>query len=379
MTSRLVRLWLPAVALTMGIESIQAFLPGRNPLLVDVLANAAGAGLGLLLVAALLRGRGPCGHRGFVPPLVAWGVSAAILGGTGWAFQLDPPPPPHVLQLQAELGHLEFYQGQVTAVHLGEERLDVGSYPDPGWLEARIFGGATLAVEFEVGPPPRGIAPLFSIYTGTQREVLLLGVQGSDLVVRLPYRAANLRLDRPDHRLRLAMADAAPGDRMRVLHAFHPRGEPGPAGAAGGCLRLESISGEAGNEPAPASCGLRPTLGDGWQLLLFVRGLPPSLHVALSGLWLLGLGLLAGLFAGSWRRAALAGAGLVGVGLILPWIMGSMAVLTPGQGLALLAGVAGGWGGWALSDRGRSGVQAQAAAGTRAPRTDFDTLPPPRS
>lgn len=369
------RLWLPAVALTVAIESVQAFLPGRNPLLVDVLANAAGAGLGLLLVGALRRGRPQTGRASPGPwpslALVAWVVSAAILGGTAWAFQLDPPDPPHVLQVQAELGHLAVYQGRVTDVHLGEEGLEPGTYPDPEELEARLFGGSTLAVEFAAGPPPPGIAPLFSIHTRAQREVLLLGVEGSDLVVRLPYRAANLRLDRPDHRLRRGLVDVSPGDRMRLLHVFGPLGEEGSArvgtkgaGATGACLRLEALSGASGRDLVQEACGLRPTLGEGWQLLLYPRHLGPTLQLGITVLWLLGLGLLPGLFAGSWWAAAGMGAGLAAVGILLPWITGSLAILIPGQGLLLLAGVGLGWGARAAVLLPGMADQPQVAAGT---------------
>jgi hypothetical protein len=370
-TSRILRLWLPAVALTVAIESVQAFLPGRNPLLVDVLANAAGAGLGLLLVGALLRERRPTERASPGPwpslALVAWAVSAAILGGTAWAFQLDPPDPPHVLQVQAELGHLAVYEGRVTDVYLDEEDLEPGTYPDPEGLEARLLGGSTLMVEFEAGPPPPGIAPLFSIYTRAQREVLLLGVEGSDVVVRLPYRAANLRLDRPDHRLRRGMVHVTPGDPLRLLHAFDPvrkRAFAGP-GAAGACLQLESLSNGNSRHLIREACGLRPTLGEGWQLLLFPRHLGPAVQQGISGLWLLGLGLLPGLFAGSWRAAGGVGAGLVAVGILLPWIVGSLAILMPGQGLLILAGVGLGRGARAAGvDAARRADQPKTTTGT---------------
>ncbi|MEX0843193.1 MAG: VanZ family protein, partial [Gemmatimonadota bacterium] len=71
------RAWIPAIVLTVFIETAQIFIPGRNPLLADVLANAAGGGLGILFVLVLRESL--LGERAASATPVTWGRAGAAL------------------------------------------------------------------------------------------------------------------------------------------------------------------------------------------------------------------------------------------------------------------------------------------------------------
>jgi hypothetical protein len=347
------RAWLPAVVLTTFIELAQIFIPGRNPLPIDWAANSAGGALGILLVRTLsvrLRRGGPGG--------AGWGwiaLSFATLAATTTAFQLAPPAPPHHIQITPNLGHLESYGGQVDSANLGEEVLRVGRHGDPARLEALLLGtapggssgaepeapGVALRIQARAGPPPPGVAPLVSVYTGAQEELFLLGADGTDLVLRLPYRAGRLALMRPDLRLRDALDGLDEGSPMTITSRL--------AGRAGACLSLEGPLG--GRE----ACGLRPTVGEGWALLLFpgrvARDPTGRLRPLLDGVWLLGLGALAGAFVSSVGAAVVLGGALVALGWLGPSMVGSLAYLPLWQAMVLAGGVGLGWGGMTAARR----------------------------
>lgn len=378
-----VRAWLPAVVLTTFIELAQIFIPGRNPLPIDWAANAGGGALGILLVRSLegrirrVRPGGPSWDGAWIA------LSFAALVATTMAFQIAPPAPPHHVQITPRLGHLESYKGQVEAVTLGDEVLEVGRHGNPARLETLLLGpalrghadaeadaqpetrsdlrdeaepaggSAALRIAARAGPPPSDVAPLVSIYTGAQEELFLLGADGTDLVLRLPYRAARLALTESDLRLRGALAGLEEGSPMTITSRL--------AGREGACLALHRGPGGAGSRSeGREACGLRPTLGEGWALLLFPSRVARDpwgwLRPALDGVWLGGLGGLAGAFVGSIGAAAVVAGALVAVGGLGPSLVGSLAYLPLWQAVVLVAGVGLGWSGTRAARRwGRLG------------------------
>ena len=350
--------WLPTLALTLGIEGAQLVIPGRNTLVVDAAANAAGGALGVWFVFALgaslgrgkvLRGGSLKGLvEGWVDEVLGWqraareglladllrlrhlwvGLPFGVLAATGVAFQLAPPEAPHHIQITPRLSHLAWYSGEVNAAVLAGRPLQIGRYPDPTRLEADLLGGRPLEVEFEVASRARSVAPLVSVYTAAQRELFLVGVAGDDVVVRLPYRAAPLRLDRPDLRLAGAMVRTEAGDRARLIYRAAPDG----LARGGVCLHLDDRG----------ACGLRPTVARGWGLLLYPAGLSRTVHRTVDVAWLLSLAALVGLFLRSTPAAALLGGALVGWAALVPRLLSSVAWAPPGELLLLLGGVAAG-------------------------------------
>ena len=342
-----VRAWLPTLLLTVVVEITQIFIPGRNPLLVDVLANAGGGALGVAFVAALrasvrpegVGGAGSLGGAGGS----GWGsrlwllLPFLALVGAAWAFQLAPPDPPHYLQIQPRLAHLAVYPGQVFRAELAGEPIQVGRVADAEGLEARLFRGDTLEVEVGVQPRRWGVASLVSVYTGERKEAFLLGVAADDVVLRLPFRAARLRLTAPDLRLTGALADLEEGSRARIRYWAAPEG----LAQAGACLRLDGV-GAASAPHTRQVCGLRPTVGAGWSLLYFIAGFTPGALEGTDRVWLLLLSVPVGLLLRRLRNAALLGGAAGLTAWVASWLLGSLATAPPGQVALVMGGVLGG-------------------------------------
>lgn len=337
---------LAGFALSAVVEAGQLLLPGRFTTLGDLIANTAGAGLGGLAVrwrAALLR---PSEARAGLLSLAAGAAAGAVFLATGWLLVASPTGERNWVQWSPVLGHYEAHRGRVLDARLGELSLSPGRMGAGASRAAReaLRRGAPLAVTVRLGPPPAGLAPIVSLYDDRQRENLLLGQDGDDLVLRVRYRAEDLRLRGPELRSRDALARGSAGDTVR-LTARRPR-------ADAYCLA-------AGRDER---CGLGFPPGRGWSLLAFPRGLPAAALRTLDGLWTALLFLPLGFWGvrgleGPRRRSAAVGAALAAGGLMAAPVVTPL--LAPGAAEAggALAGLASG----AL---GRRWARRQAGGGT---------------
>lgn len=328
--------WLPGLALTCFVETAQLLIPGRNPLLIDVVANAAGAAAGVVLVQLLLRAH-PLPRHLRVARAAFLSLPFLVVVATSFAFQLHVPPAPHFSQLAPNLFHTSPYPGAVTRGSVGSTALNQGRHPAPSELEDELFGGTGLRLQVDVdGAPSRARGALVSIRNASRAETFYMGIEagtgvsGDEVVVRLPYRAAPLRLDRPFLRTRLPPAlDPSFSVDYRLV-------APGRAGAAsswdgppppiGVCLAVDQDS----------VCGVRPTLGRGWGLLLSPPGVGLRFRRLLDGVWVLGLGVLPGLLLRSVTGRLVFLVGLLVTAAAAPALLNSLA-WTPASQLLLLA------------------------------------------
>lgn len=280
-----------------GIELLQTLLPGRHPSLADVVLNATGAGLGTLVYAlAATRVRSDAesapGRRGRL-----WGgaVGACFLAA-GVLLTPHAPDDDYWGQWMPDLGWMPQYDGVVLSAELNgrpmpSRRLD-RERPHRRLLE----GDWELEGRIVVGPPPEAVSPILSVYDGRQREALLVGAHRDALVFREWTIGKRLRFDAPDVRVPGAFAPLQPGDTTSI-----------GAGRAAGttCLWLGETE----------RCGVGVTPGRTWGLLLFVEGPPEPFREVTDLLWLVGLFLPVGFFAGG--RADLAAGTALGVGGLL--------------------------------------------------------------
>jgi hypothetical protein len=303
----------PAV-LTVAIELAQHFLPGRNPSLGDLLSNTLGGVLG-----ALAGSYGPWlagAPRRAVRLGFGIAVALAIAGLTLTAL-LSRPAPPGALyygQWTAELGDYDRYRGRVTAASVAGEPLSQG--PLPGWerVRALIRAGAPVHFEAIAGPPPDSLAPVLSVYDEVQREVLFIGLDGADVVVRFRRLGDVIRFDRFSHRAIGLAAGIPVGDTLRF------EVDPEPDGLL---LRLNGRQAELGE----------PGLARGWQLMIGSTPFSPSAHPWLDALWLSALFAPAGFWSYSWRSALAAALLLGALLLVLPHV----SWLTPTAPVAAIA------------------------------------------
>jgi hypothetical protein len=184
---------------TFGIEVLQlSFVTGRDASLSDLLTNSLGGASGMLL-----------GYhwRHFVFPTPGRSLFIAVLFAVTWlgiqaftvfAFERTLPRSVYYGQWAPDLGHLERYTGRIVSVTLDSTLL-----PSTRLAESRkvreLFHrpGSVLTVKALTGQPTADLAPIFSIFDDQQREIVLLGQDGRDLVYRVRTRTAQLGLRSP--------------------------------------------------------------------------------------------------------------------------------------------------------------------------------------
>lgn len=333
-------IWGVLAALAGSIEVVQLALPGRYASVADVVANAAGAGLGVLLA----RSRSRWLPAGGAPDSLAFRLAAGAAAGLVFlvsSLALGPSLPSSTWygQWTPALGHYETYGGEVREARIGDRPLPAARLAEPDSLRAALLGGAPVEVAFRGGPRTAGVAPVVAIYDEAQREVLLVGVERGDLLLRVRRRASDLRLKSPQ--LRVRGAAPGPGEETMLLARMRD-----------GSACLTGAGGESCEALAPPARG--------WSLLFgpAPRGVSGrGLDAAFAALLLVPLGLW-------WRRdgAALAGVGLAAAGAAVGALAGGAG---PGEVVTALAGGAVGVGIGAALRRGVARLSALSRARPR--------------
>ena len=145
-------------------------------------------------------------------------------------------------------GHLEWYGGRVLHVSLDGLEFLPAEHSDSRRVREQLLSGAALHVRARAGPRPPGLAPLFTIHDGHQREILLLGIDGHDIVYRYRTRAIATGFRGPEVRVRDAIRGIAWRDSLEVtVRPVH----------TGYCIRVNTTE----------HCGLGFTVGTGWAFL----------------------------------------------------------------------------------------------------------------
>jgi hypothetical protein len=320
---RLSRVCLAAALLSGAIELAQLHIPGRDPSAGDVLANTLGAAAGYVLVRYApnlieLRGRAAtwCALGAAVLPAFAVVATGALLR----------PALPHSTyfgQWTPNLGHLEWYGGQVRSAMLGQLSLPPQRLANPDTVRALLLMGTRLQLTAIAGPATTGLAPLFSIADDRYREIFLIGPDRDDLVLRYRTRSLTWRLDQPDLRFVSGLKSVHSGDSLTIA-AWRERD--------GYCMSMNGSQ----------VCHLRFTAGRGWGLLLYLGHLPPRGLLVLDAVWfailLLPVGALARSRPEAWGAASL----LVAAG-ILPLFVGLGATPLAGWIGGALGVAAGAW------------------------------------
>ena len=212
------RVALLALVLSTTIELLQFYIPGRDPSVSDVLANTCGALLGALVVGSASIWLNP--RLALASRLSRTTTILATLMCVATGLLLTPvyPDSPYFGLWTPDLGRLVQYQGRVLSATINDELIGNGpiSAADRVREALRSPDGYDLTIHAVLGPRPEGLSPLFAIADEQRREILLLGLDGDELVLRVSTRADDARLDRPELRV-AAWRQARIGDTASVI------------------------------------------------------------------------------------------------------------------------------------------------------------------
>ncbi|HEX6309646.1 MAG TPA: VanZ family protein [Longimicrobiales bacterium] len=304
---------IPVVAgalLSMGVELAQLGIPGRFSSALDVLFNSVGAAAGLVIVRKAdiwLRPRGV--WRGTLVVVSALPAIAAI----GVGSFLFAPSVPHLDlygQWTARFETMAHYSGEVLAAAVGG--MSIGSHraDAPEELRRSLLAGDTISVTFRTGEPASRPAPIFSIYDGRRREVVMIAADSTTLLFRMRMRSLEARLSQPDIRVRDALT--AESGSVSTARVWRER--------SAYCVSVD----------AARWCRLGFTVGDTWSLLYYP--VPAAVRTPLSLAWLAALAFPLGFWARTPRPTAAALAALLVLLLAIPHSAGILP--TPASQLA---------------------------------------------
>ncbi|HWZ27437.1 MAG TPA: VanZ family protein, partial [Gemmatimonadales bacterium] len=311
--------------LSISIELTQAFIPGRDTTLGDVLSNTTGTFVGFAVAAFILtqarRQVRPAG-----PTALFIALALAVIALTGLALQPAYPPSIYYGQWTANLdGGLDWYRGHVLRATLGTTPLPSRQVDNQELVRALLGKGAPLDIAAVAGPAPSGLAPLFSIYDDAEREILMIAPRRNDLVIRFWTRSLGWRLDRPYTTLAGALSGVRPGDTLQVRW-WRQDGRS--------CVMVNSRR----------DCNLGFTAGAGWSVLIYPESFGWWVHALLNAMWVGGILLPVGFFATS-RNSLLAAGVAVALGLVMvPGAVG-LSATAAWEWVGAALGIAGGvWG-----------------------------------
>lgn len=316
------------VLTTFTIEVLQlSVVSGRDASLSDLITNSIGGGIGYLL------GR-HWRQVFFTSPrislwLAAVGVAGWVLvqGFTGWALQRTLPRSVYYGQWAPVLGQFEPFTGTVVSARLDRMPLPGTRLPSSAAVrEALLTAQSVLEVRALTGTPTADLAPIFSIFDDRQREIVLLGQNGIDLVYRLRTRGGALRLRSPALRL-TGVLPTEPGARVDLRARYTP-----------GRYHLEA---EIGDKSFSQDLAL--SVSWGWTFLLPFDHAFGAEMLWLTTLWIAGLLVPVGYYAArsqavSGRTAAVTLVILLSIGLAIIPALSHLDLVHPIEWIAGIAG-----------------------------------------
>ncbi len=242
------------MAMTGAVEIAQLVIPGRFSALEDLIANSAGGLLGSVLQPRFARLLFPAPTLGNA---LAGGWSAVATAGILVpVVLLTPAVPTGPLfgQRTPALGGRPPYDGRVVSATVESMSVPNGAIDDSDRVAAALRGPHRTRLVFVAGAATSYDAPVIRV-VGEERldypEVFVIAIDRDDLLLRVRYRSDELNLDRPDFRIRHALAGRTPGDTITVDVTADERGP-------------SSIAID-GAEPI----GLHHTAARGWSALVY--------------------------------------------------------------------------------------------------------------
>lgn len=200
---RTLRVFLIVAGISLSIEAIQqAWLPGRDASLSDLLTNSIGA-----MIAAWLAHR----RTAFLlpdPRRAAWLTLAGLASwvcleaAAAWSLLPALPETTYWGQWAPDLGSLDRFTGTVLTAEVAGDSLPPHRLRESPRLRQHLLQGAGPVTATAVtGDPPDDLAPIVSVFDGQSTEIFLLGQRRTEAFFRLRTRVSSLRLRPPAIRI----------------------------------------------------------------------------------------------------------------------------------------------------------------------------------
>jgi len=318
--------WRPIIAagigllLALGIEVAQILIPGRSPTWRDVILNAIGMGLGTWLARDALRML--LGRRAPLFAFIAAMLAGLSVAATGWLLEPEVKPNVWYAHINPRLGHLAVWEGRVTQVRVGALLQTHGFVEDAAGLQAAVAAREPIVIEGVAGSQPTRLAGLYSISDDEFEEMLLVGIEGSNLVARERRRASTFRLFEPEMRLPGFFSELETGQPF-VLK-----------------VKLDSRVVCASLNDAPERCSMPFAASSAWTLVLWRRWLGGDGRLFLGALTLFAMAIPVGLLSSRAAWSIRGSLGLVAAAAVyLGAFVGGLALPSFAELLALAAGL----------------------------------------
>jgi len=295
-------------ALSCSVEFAQQWIPGRDPSLGDIICNANSTAIGVALVVFAPRWLWPPPRRAAWQALATACLAVLVWLGTGAVLRPIFPDPPYHNLWTPDWYNWGNYRGKVLS--------------SQGTISARDRTFALQATVVAPTRPPGRDSPLVAILGGRDTEVVIFGIDGSDLTLHYAMRARSLTLENLDLRWRGALARVAPNDTFTVQTW---RGEHGV------CLGVNSAQ----------RCEYGYTIGDGWKLIFYPEHFPVWLLSLINTLWITGWTIGIGYWAGRAGQSPVrvAAVALIVGGLLLVPVLTQLKVTPVHEWLGAVVGL----------------------------------------
>jgi VanZ like family len=208
-----------AVGLSGAIELLQLWVvAGRYSSLRDILANSAGAVLGVALseYASTLRRPAPSLAR----RLVIAGAAGLVISNSITAWLLGPSLPEGPWWAQFAPRHQlysDHFEGTIRGVRLATARLASGNTVDDATVaavRAEPEIACELTAEIIAGPPTSGVAAIAAVADEHSHVLMLVAQVGDAAMFRVRMRAADVGLSTPSVYVNAALTQ--PGDSASI-------------------------------------------------------------------------------------------------------------------------------------------------------------------
>jgi hypothetical protein len=194
------RAWAVTIATTASIETLQIFIPGRDATLSDVLTNSIGGIGGILLCDSLQLWLFPTVRQAkwlLLSGSVLWLMLVAL---GGWAMRPWLPSGPYFAQLAPDLEHIELFEGRVVDAQVNGRAIVPNAVlaNSEAIRDGVLRGSLTLRARVIPAQPTYDLAPIVSIASARESEVVVLGQDWRDAVLRVRLHSGELRMNIPE-------------------------------------------------------------------------------------------------------------------------------------------------------------------------------------